>query len=778
MSSVNESNSKICHSCGKVVRVSRKGTMTDWIFGGSNCQCGQAVVSQSNVDSTEQPSAISALTPGDHVPDLGEGLEVLSFLGEGGMGTVWKALDKRRNKIYAVKVLRHELSMDDAAVKRFEREVDAASQLTHPNLVFVYGAYRTTDGKPYMVMNYVDGTSLSELLTHGAVPFERALPIFEQVAQALAHAHEQGIVHRDLKPSNILLYEHKTQSDLVRLVDFGIAKIMSTGVNTTDSLTQTGDLFGSPLYMSPEQCSGDELDARSDIYSLGCVMYQTLSGEPPFNDSNAIKTMMAHVQTPPPTLRAAKSFGIPKKLETVVMRCMQKKAGDRYQTAGALARDLEAVKNDGALSRETALPKLRLSPLYLKVGVIVFCSFAVGVFCCWMVLNAKVDHNVTLGKLSRTSDATSVAASELAAVQPYRSQHQEIAKVTAKVTPPDETRFTVKPEPIPSPTSDQVSGKNFTAAAPVISPASGGQIILEAIAKHRNVVRLPGFPFLNKDFEQLRGNTLVTDVDCGLTGSGNEVMEILASLPNLRVLELYGNRFTSAGLKYLRQMKKLEVLNLSATAINDENMKYLADLKSLKTLKISHNPVTDKGFSFIAGLKSLNKLDVSDTQITDKSLGAVISQFPDLHELSLATDKVTGAGLVHLCANTKMTSLNLHGCNPIDNSDLHLLVHRLKLTRFSSPMDFTDEQTKILAEKPGWQILVLDGQMTGQSFIYLINQKELLKLVILGNARTAKEGLIFQRAHRDCIMEAAPAETPKSVEIIRFTGKGGGLRLL
>ena len=211
--------------------------MTGWIFGSSNCECdlnpapnfspefeNKQVQPQNSMSDFPQPVRSNKSFPEiDDIPDLGGRFEILELIGEGGMGTVYKAVDRDAQKIFAIKVLKKELSRDDSAIKRFEKEVQAASKLTHPNLVFVYGAYRTVDGSPYMVMNYVDGTNLNEMIDFsGSILFSRALGIFEQVAEALCHAHEQGLIHRDLKPSNILIYQHADQPDAVRVVDFGI----------------------------------------------------------------------------------------------------------------------------------------------------------------------------------------------------------------------------------------------------------------------------------------------------------------------------------------------------------------------------------------------------------------------------------------------------------------------------------------------------------------------------------------------------------------------------
>ncbi len=331
----------VCHLCGKVKRQGRKGTMTAWIFGGSLCTCDSAGSFTPLPFPLETPSN----QPKVQLPDLSPTYTALSFIGEGGMGSVWKARENSSGRLFAIKILRKDLAQDPGSVKRFEQEVRAASELTHPNLVFVHGSDRMADGTPYMVMRYIEGIDLSEIVTDEiALPFFRVMPIFTQAAEALQHAHNQGVIHRDLKPSNIIVSRNEDGSEHIRIVDFGIAKIISS--EKSSELTQTGEVFGSPLYMSPEQCDGLKIDVTSDIYSLGCVVYFMVCGQPPFNDRTPLKIMMNHLQAKPKPLNAVRpEMFIPKELNTIVMKCLEKNPSHRYQTMQALLRDIAIVSS-------------------------------------------------------------------------------------------------------------------------------------------------------------------------------------------------------------------------------------------------------------------------------------------------------------------------------------------------------------------------------------------------------------------------------------------------
>lgn len=277
------------------------------------------------------------------------------LIGTGGMGSVYKAKEQGLDKTFAVKLLRSDLVADNAAVRRFEREAKAISSLTHPNLVAVYD-YGVTDGQAYLVMDFLDGTGLDKILRENVyLDSHRAVPLFVQAADALAHAHAKRVVHRDIKPSNIIVLPPENGCEFVKIVDFGIAKILPEGDARTQTLTQTGEVFGSPFYMSPEQCLAGKVDGRSDIYSLGCVMYEMLCGSPPLQGENPIHTILQHINEAPGDLRQNYlQLGISEDISYVVMRCLEKHPDDRYQSADELKSDLEQLLAGKKLERVQA----------------------------------------------------------------------------------------------------------------------------------------------------------------------------------------------------------------------------------------------------------------------------------------------------------------------------------------------------------------------------------------------------------------------------------------
>ncbi len=283
---------------------------------------------------------------------VGERWKLVERIGKGGMSVVYKAQHLTLGKPVAVKMLLpHLIHEDILAVQRFIQEAKAASNLSHPNVITVHDQGTTPNGDAFIIMDFLDGQSLSDYIEfRGPLPPEEACDIFFQTANGLQHAHSKGVIHRDLKPSNLML----VQSDYhvgVKIVDFGIAKVTSsyeTG-NTKNNLTKTGDVFGSPYYMSPEQCQGKRLDCRSDIYSMGCLMYETLQGDPPFVGENPLDSMYRHIHNEAPWLVKKNSpDSLMKRLDEIIQKCLEKNPADRYQTAQDLAIDLAKARDTSA----------------------------------------------------------------------------------------------------------------------------------------------------------------------------------------------------------------------------------------------------------------------------------------------------------------------------------------------------------------------------------------------------------------------------------------------
>lgn len=254
--------------------------------------------------------------------------QLLELLGRGGMGEVWRAYDTATSRIVAIKVLPPYLANDDTFVQRFRREAEAAAQLNNPHVIPIHN-YGEIDGRLYVDMRLIDGRDLQDVLAGGPLEPERAVRIIEHVAKALHAAHRIGLVHRDVKPSNILLDE----DDFAYLIDFGIAR----GADQT-SLTSTGGVIGTWHYMAPERLSAREVDARSDIYALACVLHECLTGKRPFPGDSLESQVAAHLTVPPPRPSDIRP-GVPATFDAVIAKGMAKDPDERYATTVELGRE-------------------------------------------------------------------------------------------------------------------------------------------------------------------------------------------------------------------------------------------------------------------------------------------------------------------------------------------------------------------------------------------------------------------------------------------------------
>ncbi|OYN78918.1 Stk1 family PASTA domain-containing Ser/Thr kinase [Mycolicibacterium sphagni] len=281
------------------------------------------------------------MTTPQHLSDRYELGEILGF---GGMSEVHMARDTRLHRDVAVKVLRADLARDPSFYLRFRREAQNAAALNHPAIVAVYDTGEADTGNgplPYIVMEYVDGVTLRDIVhTDGPIPFRRAIEIIADACQALNFSHQHGIIHRDVKPANIMI----SKTGAVKVMDFGIARALA---DTGNSVTQTAAVIGTAQYLSPEQARGEPVDARSDVYSLGCVLYEILTGEPPFVGDSPVAVAYQHVREDPvpPSQRYP---GISPELDAVVLKALAKNPDNRYQTAAEMRTDLVRVHNGEA----------------------------------------------------------------------------------------------------------------------------------------------------------------------------------------------------------------------------------------------------------------------------------------------------------------------------------------------------------------------------------------------------------------------------------------------
>lgn len=316
--------------------------------------------------------------------------QILEKIGSGGMGTVYKGQDLTLSRTIAVKVFSMSPTEHEKSFLRFQQEARAAGVLNHEGIVGVHDFAISEEGLAYLVMDFVEGVSIAELIAgSGALPLDRCLELTTNVANALAYAHDKGVVHRDLKPANIMVVPGKKRES-VKIVDFGIAKIRT---EEGKALTQTGEVFGSPLYMSPEQCTGQKVDERTDIYSLACVLYESLVGHPPHVGENALATALMHLNEVPLPLNAVRpELKFPAALQAILDKALEKDVDLRYQAMSEFASDLQKVQQGkldelvelGSVNRRKRLVNAVRQRLAILSGVI---SLVAASFCTNLTLS-------------------------------------------------------------------------------------------------------------------------------------------------------------------------------------------------------------------------------------------------------------------------------------------------------------------------------------------------------------------------------------------------------
>lgn len=571
---------------------------------------------------------------------LGEGrkivgnYEFLEFVGSGGMGVIYKARHPVLKRLVAVKML-HSHLMNEIIVKRFQHEALAVSGLSHQNIIAVHDFGLSEHGQPYMVMDFIDGKPLSEVLRQGTLGVAAVLNIAIQLAEGLQHAHEHGVLHRDLKPSNIMVTDADCDFPEAKIVDFGIAKIMET---ESTRVTQTGELLGTPQYMSPEQCRGGELDARSDVYSLGCVIFEAITGKPPFSGESMVSVIVDQISKPARSLGEVRpDIQFPIELEDLLAKALAKEPVDRFQSMNALLQEMIDVQKVVAQREKSKKSIWR----YLKLN--------------------RDQRHVLMLSIASAFALIGVASSSLLFV---KDVHQDIEN--KKKLPP--------------------LAKNASA---VPAPAPTGDDSFRTVAKERAemIKYIPAdkydYPFCERflsrnifiDYLDCRGSQVD---DAALVYIGKQIdlkwlglqhtkitdkgLDYLKDLVWLNELHLDETGITAAGIKKLIPMRNLKVLSLGATKIGDKGLENL-NLLPVQSLSLAmfQTPLTDNSFRILSEHKCLLILNLwSNKNMPEASL-ARLGALPNFQELSLEDTGIKDSAIPYICKIKSLKEIDLAG---------------------------------------------------------------------------------------------------------------------
>ena len=617
---------------------------------------------------------------------------VLDKLGRGGMGAVYKAQHKRMKRVVALKMLPSAATKSPDAVKRFQREVEAAAKLSHPNIVTAHDADEAK-GVHFLVMEYVEGQDLYALVKGtGTLSVARAVDYMVQAATGLEYAHSQGIIHRDIKPGNLLLDKKGT----VKILDMGLARfeeaVAGTGGTADEGLTQSGQVMGTLDYMPPEQALDTRtVDLRADIYSLGCTLHYLLTGRPPFGGDTLGKKIIAHREHPIPSLRKVRS-DVPESLDAVFQKMMAKLPEDRQQSMTEVISQLHGCTLQGGNApvsfppssshyaetvdfqrEDTAPPVLGSSPLddlfasepvqiterlivpfrryrkrWTKHQKVLVASMTVGVaafFLLFLVIAKTVQSPSTADRMESPSAAAKKPVESGRVVVP-RSEvpPSAVAPSVAEKAKPENLQPKVVPVEAASRPSNDLGRE---AAQWVLRNGGTVGITLEGKAfVVKSLAELPHAPFILWE--------------CNLSGNGSIGDEVFERLKGLGVanLCLAETRVTGRGLEGMQSAEIMRLLFLDRTLVNDATFEQLEGMTNLERLSADSTAVSDAGLEHLSGLVKLKWLWLNKTRITDSGLRH-LRGMKSLEVLSLAAMPLTDAGLEHLRELKSLQDLSL-----------------------------------------------------------------------------------------------------------------------
>jgi formylglycine-generating enzyme required for sulfatase activity/tRNA A-37 threonylcarbamoyl transferase component Bud32 len=660
---------------------------------------------------------------------------ILDKLGQGGMDMVLKAEHQRMKRLVALKMLSPKVTKSSDALRRFQREVEAAAKLRHPNIVAADDADEA-QGVHFLVMEYIEGSDLAAWVKkHGVMPLEKAIQCILQAARGLEYAHRHGVVHRDIKPANLLLDNHGT----IKILDMGLARLDSAGQNQ-DELTGTGQIMGTVDYMAPEQAVNTrQADARADIYSLGVTLWYLLTGRAMYQGDSAMAKLIAHQNQPIPSLRAHGASVSPA-LDAVFVKMVAKASTDRYQSMTEMIAELERLQSGGAVApspSSTAGEDTRLEAFLRGMGEASTGDGAAATRTYAAVAPAAAsavpDVTIDLGRpqadtnpqLPRPAIVTAgrraarfrvwpslpprnrwlVAAAAGGALalllgiwvivrdkdgnEVGRMRVPEGGKVEvgAKVTSAESSAL-----------STEVARSDRVAAEKALS--LGGAVAVNGkIASYiRTPEQLPNEPFRLSAIEITR---TITDADCAT----------FEPCTGLSILGLHNTKVGDAGVYHFRNNKDLTRLILAGTKISDTGLAHFRDCaRSLVTLRVQGTDVTEAGLASFKDATKLMELGLGGSKLSDRSL-AHFRQCSRLQNLELYRMELTDRGLESIQQYKNFSSLSLDG-TPINGAAIERLsrITSLRSLKLANITGLTAASLEPLAKALPRCRITLDGR--------------------------------------------------------------------
>lgn len=572
-------------------------------------------------------------------------------LAEGGMGAIYRAHDEVLDIDVAIKTLLIDKMTSDM-VLRFQQEARAASKLRHPNLITVLDFGMTKQNYPYLIMEFVNGHPLEDDLEKGRkFSLEEALPILIEVCRGMSHAHKNGVIHRDLKPSNVMIVESTAGDTGVKVVDFGVAKLKE---ESDQSITRTGRFVGSPSYMSPEQIKGEEVDERTDIYSLGCLIHRMLNGAVPFVGETNLETFKQHLENEPPLLEAA---DMTDQFQEFVDKCLQKSSADRFASMDEVIEELllhnsKFVRVDRITQEEvpkvfstSARDKLRGESNRVKllatICFVVFIGFSISLFLYLRQNPASTESGqVQKAKEEQLYDTKPALRADfldrgegfkispdgkvVVALERVHDAHLKNLAREKRIT-----ELTLENSHVTSEGLRWITGMKLKHLDLTNTPVDDDAAKYISQIKTLRVLFLARTKFTDAavvEFAKLKEVQSINFDDCpGITDRG--LHQIIENWPNLKVLNIGETKVTANGLKEVQKLRNLESLEMAMLPVNDELMD-IVDTLPITYLNFNRSPVQPNLVKRLARIKRLKILVLTGTNLQHEGVDWLQKQLP------------------------------------------------------------------------------------------------------------------------------------------------------
>ncbi|MDX2108160.1 MAG: protein kinase [Candidatus Melainabacteria bacterium] len=626
------------------------------------------------------------MTQDDSALSLTDRYEILTLLGQGGTSLVYKARDKSLDRLVAIKTLTVK-SLSEQQYVNFQQEARALSNLKHANIMEILDFGMTKSGKPYMVLEYIEGVSLAKHIESlGPLPVEIALPVFIDLCEGLAHAHNKNILHRDIKPSNIILV-NEGNTYHPKIIDFGLAML-----DAGDAHVNAGENFaGSPPYMSPEQIANQELDKRSDLYSLGCTLYEALIGVVPYQGASAFETMNMHVSAPIPALAPLiENEILQSNLQAIVSRLLAKERDLRIQSVGALQKELEELQSQ---IKDTQKAKKRMDAEQAAIEATQAQS----------VIKVEEKPKSYLKFLGLSSVIISVIL--LVIVYFWETQHAHYQE--NDTSNKDESKKTVQAlEKV------QNREKNIDTYLATNTGRNTTKNLAKDIAGNAELISIRNTttnrakaPDLNK----LSKNEI--DIDLSVTDLSKSNLALLSAYPKLRNLNVGNCNLQAGQLKQVATLKNLERLNLRINSnLSKSNFNDLKPLKHLISLSVEACDLPPASVIEICQLKQLEELNLEHNLPFTLEVIEHLSKMPKLKKL-FVSNSIKDKNVMRALGKLKnLESLYVDRTNLNDDDFAYLLEQLPNLKKFSVTFtDITLKSIRLAARAPKLKILFCDG---------------------------------------------------------------------